>query len=50
MKQNLKKRGTDLFKNLKQVRIQLANYKRFRRLTDQWIGSAPKLARSELEK
>jgi hypothetical protein len=36
--------------NLKTVRIQLANYKRLRQLTDQWIGSALKLARLELEK
>ena len=36
--------------NLKVVRNQLANYKRFRRLTDQWVGSALKLARLELEK
>jgi hypothetical protein len=36
--------------NLKQVRTQLANYKRFRRLTDQWVGSALKLARLQLEK
>jgi len=36
--------------NLKQVRAQLANYKQFRRLADQWIGSALKLARLELEK
>jgi hypothetical protein len=36
--------------NLQQVRLQLANYKRFRRLTDQWVGSALKLARLELEK
>jgi hypothetical protein len=36
--------------NLKQVRTQLANYKRFRRLTDQWIGLALKQARSELQK
>jgi hypothetical protein len=35
--------------NLKSVRAQLANYKRFRRLTDQWVGSALKLARLELE-
>lgn len=33
--------------NLKQVRTQLANYKRFRRLTEQWIGSALKLAHLE---
>jgi hypothetical protein len=26
--------------NLKQVRTQLANYKQFRRLADQWVGSA----------
>ena len=36
--------------NLKTVRNQLANYKRFRRLTDQWIGSALQLARLELGK
>ena len=36
--------------NLKEMRLQLANYKRFRRLTDQWVGSALKLARLELEK
>ena len=36
--------------NLKQVRAQLANYKRFRHLTDQWIGSALTLALLELEK
>jgi hypothetical protein len=36
--------------NLKQVRTQLANYKQFRRLAHQWIGSALKLARLELEK
>ena len=36
--------------NLKKVRAQLANYKRFRRFTEQWIGSALKLARLELEK
>lgn len=36
--------------NLKVVRNQLANYKRFRRLTDQWVGSALQLARLELEK
>jgi hypothetical protein len=36
--------------NLKAVRSQLANYKRFRKLTDQWVGSALKLARLELEK
>ena len=36
--------------NLKVVRSQLANYKRFRRLTDQWVGSALQLARLELEK
>ena len=36
--------------NLKQVRTQLANYKRFRRLTDQWIGLALKQARSEFHK
>jgi len=35
--------------NLKQVRTQLANYKRFRRLSDQWIGSALRLARLELK-
>jgi hypothetical protein len=36
--------------NLKRVRTQLANFKRFRRLTDQWVGSALKLARLDLEK
>jgi len=36
--------------NLKLVRTQLANYKRLRRLTDQWIGTALKLARLELKK
>jgi hypothetical protein len=36
--------------NLKAVRTQLANYKRFRHLTDLWVGSAIKLARLELEK
>jgi hypothetical protein len=36
--------------NLKTVRTQLANYKQFRRLADQWVGSALKLARLELEK
>jgi hypothetical protein len=36
--------------NLKVVRNQLGNYKRFRRLTDQWVGSALQLARLELEK
>ena len=36
--------------NLKVVRSQLANYKRLRRLTDQWIGTALKLARLELKK
>jgi len=36
--------------NWKQVRTHLADYKRFRRLTDQWVGSALKLARLELEK
>ena len=35
---------------VKVVRSQLANYKRFRQLTDQWVGSALKLARLELEK
>ena len=35
--------------NLKAVRRQLANYKRFRQLTNQWVGSALKLARLELE-
>jgi hypothetical protein len=39
-------RGEDL----KQVRTQLAHYKRFRRLTDQWIGLALKQARLELKK
>ena len=36
--------------NLKQVRTHLANYKRYRRLTDQWIGLALKQARSEIQK
>ncbi len=36
--------------NLKTVRTQLANYKQFRRLADQWVGSALQLARLELEK
>jgi hypothetical protein len=36
--------------NVKVVRSQLANYKRFRRLTDQWVGSALQLARLELDK
>jgi len=36
--------------NLKPVRTQLVNYKRLRRLTDQWIGTALKLARLELKK
>jgi hypothetical protein len=36
--------------NLKVVRNQLATYKRFRRLTDQWVGSALQLARLELGK
>jgi hypothetical protein len=36
--------------NLKVVRNQLVNYKRFRRLTDQWVGSALQLARLELKK
>ena len=36
--------------NLQQVRTQLANYKRFRRLTDQWIGLALKQARAEFQK
>jgi hypothetical protein len=36
--------------NLKRVRAQLANFKRFRRLTDHWVGSALKLARLDLEK
>jgi hypothetical protein len=35
--------------NLKAVRRQLADYKRFRKLTDQWVGSALKLARLQLE-
>ena len=35
--------------NLKQLRAQLANYKRFRRLTEQWIGSALKLAHLEVK-
>jgi len=36
--------------NLKAVRLQLANYKRLRQLTDQWVGSALKPARLELRK
>ena len=36
--------------HLQRVRTQLATYKRFRRLTDQWVGSALKLARLELGK
>jgi len=32
---------------LGQVRIQLANYKKFRRLTDQWIGLALHLAEAQ---
>jgi hypothetical protein len=36
--------------NLQRMRTQLATYKRFRRLTDQWVGSALKLARLELTK
>jgi len=36
--------------NLKQVRTHLANYKQFRSLATQWVGSAIKLARLELEK
>ena len=32
---------------LPQVRIELANYKEFRRLTDQWIGLALRLARAK---
>jgi len=36
--------------NLKQVRTQLTQYKQFRRLTDQWVGLALKLARLELQK
>jgi len=35
--------------NLKQVRAQLANYKRFRRLTERWIGSALQLAHLEMK-
>ena len=36
--------------NLPQVRTQLANYRRFRRLTDQWIGLALTQARATLQK
>jgi hypothetical protein len=36
--------------NQKAVRRQLTNDKRFRRLTDQWVGSALKPARLELDK
>ena len=32
---------------LSQVRMELANYKKFRRLTDQWIGLALKIAESK---
>ncbi len=32
---------------LKQVRAELANYKRFRRLTEQWIGLALNLAQAK---
>jgi hypothetical protein len=32
---------------LRQVRTELANYKHFRRLTDQWIGLALKVARAK---
>src|SRR5881296_1972754 len=32
---------------LKQVRTELANYKKFRRLTDQWIGLALKAAEAK---
>ena len=35
---------------LRQVRSELANYKQFRRLADQWVGSALQLARLELGK
>ena len=31
--------------NLKQVRAELATYKKFRKLTDQWIGLAIQMAR-----
>jgi hypothetical protein len=36
--------------NLARVRTQLANYKQFRRLSNDWVGSALKLARLELGK
>lgn len=36
--------------NLARVRTQLANYKQFRRLSDEWVGSALKLARLQLGK
>jgi hypothetical protein len=36
--------------NLARVRTQLANYKQFRRLSAEWVGSALKLARLELGK
>ena len=32
---------------VRQVRIELANYKTFRRLTDQWIGLALRLAQTK---
>ena len=32
---------------LRQVRIELANYKRFRRLTERWIGLAIQVAQAE---
>ena len=32
---------------LRQVRTELANYKQFRRLTDQWIGLALKIAEAK---
>jgi hypothetical protein len=33
--------------NLSRVRAELANYKRFRRLTDRWIGLALQLAQAQ---
>jgi hypothetical protein len=35
--------------NLKQVRVELANYKKFRRLTEQWIGLALQAAQLRLK-
>lgn len=34
---------------LPEVRAQLANYKRFRKLTDQWVGLALQLAQQKLQ-